>query len=429
MLLTVVIGLLEVAATDDSGCMPFSDEAATYKYVAKGPKNIEIPAQIDNSGMYPDYTHVKRFCKGLHGEDTTGWFVGICLASQWYYYEGVQECDDRRCSPLPTNDTVSFEYLKATVNPGIIFNITVHPDASGKYPELTYIKRICKNFPTDSNVQGHIIGMCYNAEWQFSSTPTCPASGCPPLPDDGIVFYEYYGYAGDRHTVGPVVTKDSSGNYPSPTHARRRCRALSQEADPGEFVAICYKSGTTGESHWEYYKNIGKCPDPRCKPLEANESVHYEYFTMTNETDKKKGPPAKVGKSGKYPEHTCVKKVCSKWPYTCSAGGPIFGECIGATWNFTALMECINARGCDENDLFELGFKEIMVREGEFSDSYRDAYVLFYATGSKVSAQCRGETARLECSNGEWHDLGAKTVHRAQRKDFAHHEEYFLILE
>nr|AVN88296.1 transforming growth factor beta mimic 5 [Heligmosomoides bakeri] len=336
MLLTVVIGLLEVAATDDSGCMPFSDEAATYKYVAKGPKNIEIPAQIDNSGMYPDYTHVKRFCKGLHGEDTTGWFVGIGPGSEWVYYQGVQECGGRGCLPLSTDDTVTFEYLKATVNPGIIFNITVHPDATGKYPELTYIKRICKNFPTDSKVQGHIIGMCYNAEWRFSSTPTSPSIGCPPLPDDGIVFHEYYGYAGDRHTVGPAVTKDSSGNYPSPTHARRRCRALSQKADPGEFVGICYRCGTTGESHWDYYSHIRKCPDPR---------------------------------------------------------------------------------GCNSDDLFDkLGFEGVMVREEEGSDSYKDDFARFYATGSKVNAECKGNTVRLECSNGEWHDPGTKTVHRCTKE-------------
>nr|AVN88295.1 transforming growth factor beta mimic 4 [Heligmosomoides bakeri] len=417
MLLIVLIGLLEVAATDASGCMPFSDETASYKYLTERSRNDETPAQNDSSGAYPDHTHVKRFCKGLHGEEKTGRYVGICLGSEWVYYQGVQECQDRRCSPLPTNDTVTYEYLKATVNAGINFNITVHPDASGKYPELTYIKRICKNFPADSKVQGHIIGMCYNAEWRFSSTPTCPPSGCPPLPDDGIVFYEYYGYAGNRHTVGRAVSKDSSGNYPPQTHARRRCRALSQKADPGEFVGICYKSGTTGESHWDYYSHIRKCPDPRCKPLETNVSVHYEYFTMTNETGRKEGTPAEVDKGGKYPQHTCVRKFCDKSPYTCSVKGPIFGECLDGQWNFTALDECLNARGCNSDDLFDkLGFEGVMVREEEGSDSYKDDFVRFYATGSKVNAECKGKTVQLECSDGEWHDPGTKTVHRCTKE-------------
>nr|AVN88298.1 transforming growth factor beta mimic 7 [Heligmosomoides bakeri] len=426
MLLIVVIGLLEASAAGDNSCMPLSEETDTYQYFAQTSNKEETPARKDSSGMYPEYTHVKRFCKGLHGEDKTGEFIGLCHRSEWVYYMGVQECRDRRCSPLSESDTVSYEYRKATLNSSrISYDTSANPDDSGKYPELTYIRRICKNFPANSKVRGVIVGMCYNAEWRFSSAPVCPPYGCPPIQDNDKFRHEYYEYAGSRDVVGQAVTKDSSGNYPPQTHARRHCQARSVKVDQGELVAICHERSDTGESRWVYYHNIKQCPVPGCTiTYKANSTVTYKYLQYTMSPDQTVVAKEATPQSGEYPDGTFAIVICKIPTRIGEKTGTIIAQCSNRQWKpekYQIIPEC-PGRECaplTDNDTvryeylnisrtgyYTLSTSTVKPRSGKYPERTSAKMFCKKATGDNKNL---GEIAG-RCSKGEWVKENEATV-------------------
>nr|AVN88300.1 transforming growth factor beta mimic 9 [Heligmosomoides bakeri] len=222
-------------------------------------------------------------------------------------------------------------------------------------------------------------------------------SSCLPLPDNETVWYEYYEYVENRHTVGEAATKDTSGNYPPQTHARAHCKALSKKADPGVFVAICYQRRG---SQWMYYRNITACPDPRCEPLKKSVSVSYEYYTKAAE-GKGMGTLTNPDGSGKYPEQTLVRRYCNELPRNSLAQAETYAECLDSEWKLKNLPDCRFAAGCDEEYLLEkLMFSDISYWVNQPAKFSEDNTYRHYRPGSRVTAKCKGESVKLTCADG-----------------------------
>nr|AVN88301.1 transforming growth factor beta mimic 10 [Heligmosomoides bakeri] len=205
----IAVAVFNVAGASD-GCLPLSEETATYEYYAySGSRYVDgNPTEKDSSGRYPHGTHAKRFCKG--SDEEAGLFVAICVKYRWVYYKDVKPCPDFRCQPLTPNETISnYQYLKETTNSGGESFEVVQPDADGKYPELTYIRRTCNEFPTDRKLQRDIAGLCYKAEWFLR---TCPTPGnC--YDDDIRTKLKYQGYSFDYETAEVTYSFGNDGAH------------------------------------------------------------------------------------------------------------------------------------------------------------------------------------------------------------------------